>query len=424
MKKRASVFCSLALLAANSCSMAALFTVVSVVERSEKTEPGLALWLACLALCHLGLRLLLRRERSERALIAFCAGFFVLQAVLFFSIHGFFHGLVGNLIALCMWLYSYYSGYELALNPPTPEKITKSFDLCCLVLVFVLFFCSVKSLPLKMLLPMAVADVLCLFALILVRGGEQRAVRSVFISASAMLVFGLISTLFVALASGGVKRVLELLGAAVSALLGFVLRCIDAFFRFLSALFPAKEYEPLAPVPTEAVALGPAQDMSFQIIDPEILMSVIIGLGLLAAALIVIYRVVKGRRLMLSGLPGTEQGIRRSKSGVIAALKRSFKRLFAAATFRIGAFRARNTAPGLFWRIERRSRAKLHGRKTGESCREFLRRAVGIYPHAEAELMRLADAMDACCFGDGQELSPTQISKMHRIIFGGSDAET
>ena len=419
MKKRDSAFCSLALLAANSCAMAGLFTVVSIVERSDRSDPGLALWLMCLVLCHLGLRLFLRKERSERALIFFCGAFFLLQAVLVFGIHGFFPGLMGNLIVLCMWLYSYYSCYELALKPPTAEKITKSFDLCCVVLIFALFFCSVKAQPLKLLLPMAVSDVLCLFGLVVVRGGEQRNLRSLFLSGSALLVFGLVSVLFVALASGGVKRILELVSAAVSALLGFVLRCIDALFRFLASLFPQKEYEQLAHLPTEPVSFGAPQDMSFQYIDGELVMSVIIGLGLLVALLAVIYRIVKGKHFKVSYTGGTERGIRRSRSGILSALKRSFHKLFAALSFRIRAARARNTASGLFWQIERRSRTKLRGRAESESCREFLVRASGIYPHALTELMRLADAMDACCFGAGQELSAAEIIKMRRIIFSG-----
>jgi len=417
MKKITTSFCSLAMLSANCCAMAGAFTVVSIVEGLDRTDPGLLIWLLCLSGCYVGLELFLRRERSERSIIFFCGTFFALQLVLVFVFHGAFSRVVGMLIAVCMWLYSYYSCYELAMKPLTAEKITKSFDLCSLVLVFALFFCSVKKLPLQMLLPMAGSTLLCLLALVLIRGGGQRSFRSVLISSGLILGFAALSAIFVALASGGVKKLIYFVGAAVSSVVGFVFRVIDAVFKFIAGLFPEKQYEMLAPVPTESVELGPPPDMSFEPIDPELVMCAMIAVGILIAAAFIAYRIIKGKRHRIMVKSGTERGLRRNKKGLAAALKRAFSSFFSRLAFSLRAIKARNTAPGLFRQIERRSRAKLHGRAESESCREFLARAGKAYPHAHAELEKLADAMDSMCFGGAQGPAPAEIIKMRRIIF-------
>ena len=153
------------------------------------------------------------------------------------------------------------------------------------------------------------------------------------------------------------------------------------------------------------------------------MMAVLIGLGLCAVAAMVIYHIVKGGRAGLQKTAGGEQGIRRKKSRLLPALKKAFSKLWHAVLFRIRTVTGRNTAPGLFWQIERRSRAKLHGRKKSETCREFLMRAESVYPHAQCELNRLADALDSIYYGGDTELSPAEINNLRRVIFTGADKE-
>jgi len=423
MKRHASLICALALLAAESCAMSAVFGIISRVEGMENTDPGFAIWLICLSLCHIGMTLFLRRERSEREIILFCGAFFILQTIIIFAVHGLFSSLVGILTALCMWLYSYYNCYDMAMNSLTPEKLTKVFDLCSLVLIFLLLFCSVKELSFNMVLPLAVSTLLCLFALVLIRGGEQRKMRSIIISLALVLGFGLIAGLFVALASGGIKKLLGFLSAAVSVVLNFLLRCIDAVFRFLASLFPEKQYDMELMDPIEGASLGAPQDMDFSLVDPEVMVAVLIGLGLCAVAAMVIYHIVKGGRAGLQKTAGGEQGIRCKKSRLLPALKKAFSKLWHAVLFRIRTVTGRNTAPGLFWQIEKRSRAKLHGRKKSETCREFLMRAESVYPHAHKELNKLADALDSIYYGGDTELSPAEINNLRRVIFNGVDKE-
>ena len=102
MRKQLSALWPLSILLANSCAMAALFTVFSMVEGLGKSDPCLALWLCCLSACQLAMSLFLRRERSQRALIYFCAAFFVLQLVLAFVLYGRFSSVIGMLAAVCM----------------------------------------------------------------------------------------------------------------------------------------------------------------------------------------------------------------------------------------------------------------------------------------------------------------------------------
>ena len=125
MKKSISVLCTLILLMAYCAAMSSMFSVLSIVEGMENIQPGLGVWMPCLALCYLGLSLFLGRERSIRSVIVFCAVFFVLQTVLVFAIYGFFSSFVGVLAAICMWLFSYLCCYEFSIKQPSPEKLTK-----------------------------------------------------------------------------------------------------------------------------------------------------------------------------------------------------------------------------------------------------------------------------------------------------------
>lgn len=411
------MFSALALLAANSCAMAGIYTIVSMVEGLDKCDPALGIWLACLCVCYIGLDFFLRRERSERSVIIFCAVLFLLQLVLALVIYGFFAPFLGILIAICMWLYSYYSCYELATKPLTAEKLTKSFDLCSLVLIFALFFCSVKQITLTMLLPMTVSTVLCLPALVLVRGGERRSVKSLFISSILVLAFAAAAMLFAALASGGVKKLTGFVMQTFFALFGFLLRVIETVFRFVAGLFPARQYETLAPLPTEALEFVPPPDMSFELVDPEKLLIAMLALGISIVILAVAWSMIKGKKLRASVNTGRAQGLNRSRSRLFRALKRTVSRMIERIGFLILSIRARNTAQGLFLQIERKSRSALHGRAESESCREFLKRAYSIYPHAEKEIAVLADAMDSLCFGQGPGLSSEEVSRLRRNIF-------
>jgi len=132
MKKQLSALCPLSILLANSCAMAALFTVFSTVEGLAKTDPCLALWLCSISACHLAMSIFLRRKRSQRALIYFCAAFFMLQLVLAFIVYGRFSSVIGMLAAVCMWLYSYFNCFELHIKKTSVERYTNSFDICSL----------------------------------------------------------------------------------------------------------------------------------------------------------------------------------------------------------------------------------------------------------------------------------------------------
>ena len=417
MRKALSSLCPLSLLMANSCAMAALFVVFSTVERMDNSDPCLALWLICLGLCHVGLGIFLRRERSERAMICFCAVFFLLQLVLAFLLHGFFSSLMGVLISICMWLYSYFNCYMLNIEKPTAERYTKSFDLCSLVLVFLLFFCSVKELPMTTVLPLALSTLLCLMALVLVRGGEGRRGRSVLLSGGLVLAFGALAAAFVALASGGVQRLLNWLLGCVTALLGFVYRCINAVLLFLISLWPEPEYAPLPAPEIAGMDLSGVQEQSFELIDPQKLLIAMLGIGLAIAAVLVLLHIIRGRNSISGGSAGGERGLRRQRSSPGLAIVKAFKRLIKALRFKLLCLSSRGTAPGLFIEIESRSRKNLGGRGESESCREFLARSREAYPWAQAELEKLADAMDAICFGSGGRLSPAEISAMRRKIF-------
>ncbi|MBE6969050.1 MAG: hypothetical protein E7442_02875 [Ruminococcaceae bacterium] len=383
----------------------------------ELINPGLAIWLPCLALCHLGLSLFLERERSLRAVIIFCACFFALQALAVFMIYGFFASPVGVLSSLCMWLYSYYCCYELNARGLSADKLTKVFDLSCLALIVMLFICSVKQVELTLVLPLGFSCAAALFALQLIRGGEGGRGRSLLIGAVAALFFGLLAAATVAFASGGITKLILALRAALLAVIGFVLKCIAAVMNFLFSLFPPKDYEPVSPELDPYSNLGGDVDLSYMSLDPQLVLGIIIGTGLLVALVAVIVGIVKGGGRFGNVRLGGEKQLRRSRLGLFSMLSRAIARFRDKLRFKLLCLRMRGTAPGLFMQLEKRSRLQLHGRAKSESCREFILRALEVYPHAQSELMRLADAMDAHCFGAGDSLSSAEIARMRRAIF-------
>jgi len=425
MKKFLSSLCPLSILLANSCAMSALFTIFSLVEGMDKSDPGLALWLCCLLLCYFGLMLFLRRERSIRAVIFFCAVFFVLQLVMAIVLYGLFSSVTGMLAAISMWIYSYYNCFELCIKKVEVEQYTKTFDLCGLVLIFTVFFCSVKQLPLSHVIPLATTLILCLLAQVLVRGGsEGQKLRGLFMSGTIILFLGLIAACFIALASGGIKKLISLLANCVHAVLAFIYRCINAVFQFLISLMPEKQYESIAPPAIEGIDTSGAEQQAMVFIDPEKLLIAILCIGLVFVAVIIILRIIRGKSSVVISAKDSEKGVKRSKSGLLAALKKTVSRLMKALRFRFMCLLSRNTAPGLLMQIEKHSYKKLHGRALGESCREFLERAQVLYPHAQAELNILCNALDELYFGDSKGLSTEKIKQLRRKIFASENGNT
>lgn len=416
MKAFVSFCCSLACLVSNACAMSALFSVFSSVEGMDKGDAALGLWLCCISLCHLCLGLVSRRGTSERGLISVCAGFFAAQLVLSFVLYGIFSGFVGMLIAVAMWLYSYFNCFELNMNGPQADKLSKGFDLACLVLVFTLFFCSVKGLSLRMVLPLLLSCAFILLALALIRGGEQRKLRSALMSGGLVLGFGALAAAFVAVASGGIRHLLAALSSMAQTVLGFVFKCIDGLFRFIMGLFPQKEYDTLVPELAETAQYGEISDMSFELIDPRIFLGIVFALAFLVAAALVLHRFIKGGSIVKHS--GKISPCSVKNRGIAAKL---LQRLRARLRFFLRRLTARGTSPGLLLEIERRSRSKLHGRGESESCREFLGRAVEVYPHAVKELDILADTLDAIFFGPGEDLSKPELSRLRRVIFAEND---
>jgi len=417
MKKQLSALCPLSILLANSCAMAALFTVFSTVEGLAKTDPCLALWLCSISACHLAMSIFLRRKRSQRALIYFCAAFFMLQLVLAFIVYGRFSSVIGMLAAVCMWLYSYFNCFELHIKKTSVERYTNSFDICSLVLIFVLFFYSVKKLPFTPVLPLAVSAFLCLVAQVLVRGGEERKLHSVIVSTVIILFIGAVAAGFVAVASGGLKKFVSWIINCAYTVLAFFYRCINALFMFLMRLVPEKQYESFAPPEIAGIDTSGAEQQAMVLIDPEKFFITVLCVGLIITAALIIHRIIRGKNAVTLLVQSNDKGLRRKRSKLFDTLKRSGSRFVKALRFRIMCMLSRNTAPGLFMQIEKQSRSVLHGRCEGESCREFLQRAEAVYPHAANELDILANALDDLYFGSGKTMSHDEVKKLRRMIF-------
>ena len=124
MKRFAAFYCSAACLLSNASAMAALFVVFSSVEGMGAANPALPIWLCGLALCQLCLSSMTYRQITERTLVYICVGFFSVQLLLSFVIYGLFSSFVGTLIAIAMWIFSYYRCYDFNMNGLSLEKLT------------------------------------------------------------------------------------------------------------------------------------------------------------------------------------------------------------------------------------------------------------------------------------------------------------
>ena len=396
--------------------MAALFTLFSTVEKMENTDPALGLWLICLFLCKLSLDSYVGKERSVRAVLYLISGFFVVQLLLTLLIYGAFSSFAGMLIALAMWVYSYYNCYELLTKKLTAERLSRSFDLSCCVLIFLVFFCLVKQLPLSLVFPLSLSILYALLALVLVRGGGERRLKSVSLSAALIAAIAFLTLVLSLLFTGGVKRLVTLISELIYFLLSGVYRFLNSLFLLLMSLIPQKEYEQIAPELMESQQGMAAQDMSFKIIDGEAFIILVLCIAFTIGLLLLACRIFKGNKKQHT-VAAVNAQTTQADIGLKYIIKTAVARFIASLVFKMRCITARNTAPGLFNEIEKRSYTKLHGRAEGESCREFILRAITLYPWANYELCKLADAMDILHFGSGAVLSGKEIVQMRKIIF-------
>jgi len=285
------------------------------------------------------------------------------------------------------------------------------------VVIFVLFFYSVKKLPFTPVLPLAVSAFLCLVAQVLVRGGEERKLHSVIVSTVIILFIGAVAAGFVAVASGGLKKFVSWIINCAYTVLAFFYRCINALFMFLMRLVPEKQYESFAPPEIAGIDTSGAEQQAMVLIDPEKFFITVLCVGLIITAALIIHRIIRGKNAVTLLVQSNDKGLRRKRSKLFDTLKRSGSRFVKALRFRIMCMLSRNTAPGLFMQIEKQSRSVLHGRCEGESCREFLQRAEAVYPHAANELDILANALDDLYFGSGKTMSHDEVKKLRRMIF-------
>ena len=399
-------------------AFSSLFSVFLRVETGELVFPALPVWCVCLLSCYGLLCLLLRRPRTARLLILTCLGFFLVQVALAFALYGLFAGATGLIFTLGMWMVAYYHAYSLALKPPGPEKIMTFFEICVLVLLFSLLYCSVQRIAFVCALPSAVAAVLALVGLIARRTASGRGKTGA--SRGAGTVFGVLGAfalgalLLAGAAAGAVKTLATAVWKAFTGAMAFLGRCVTALLDWLVSLVPEGEAETLPP---EAIPGNVPGEMppTEQLVDHSLILYGLLALVALAILVVLIWRILRGgelqRRLSIGG-----GRVTRRRTGMGKALSRWLHRLRGQLLFHLHRVLRRNTAPGLFVWLERRNAIHRKGRRAGESCREYLLRLAPDYPEAEAALRTLAEDLDEYYFGHGSRLTKREIRALRKKL--------
>lgn len=397
---------------------ASLFAVFRLVETGVLNFPALPEWLGCLMACYVILCCLLRKPQTQRTLLLVCAGFCVLQFVLAFVRLGVFAGAFGMVFSLGVWVASYYHAYTLALHPPKAETIMTSFEICVLILLFSLFYCSVQRIAFACALPAAVAAAVALVGLIGRRtasGREKTGGRGAVVVPATLGGFAFAALLLAGAAAGAIKVLVRGFWAGVRAVGGFLGRCISAFLKWLAALLPAPE-------PTETITEAPPMELPAtaetveQLVDPAVLLYVGAALAALIVLAAVIWLVIRGGGKLRRVEYNTGGRVTRRRQGPRRALGRWLQRLRETLRYHWHRLVWRNTTPGLFAALERQGALRRKGRSAGESCREYLLRLIPEHPGAEDVLLALAEDMDRHCFGPGSGLTAGDIRAMRKKL--------
>jgi len=181
------------------------------------------------------------------------------------------------------------------------------------------------------------------------------------------------------------------------------------------SLFPApqQDFEGIGPGAANSL---PAGDIEMEYVSPDMLLYLIIALVIIVVICIIVLGVIRGRERYSRSRIGGETGIRRQRPKAAALLLMLFSRLAATLRYRLCCILQRNTIPGLFAWLESQPALRRKPRQSNESCREFIIRACTEYPSASQELMILAAAMDAHCFGSPLEGHSCSVIQLRRRL--------
>lgn len=419
MERTSSLFGMAVLLVKVTC-MPTLYALFSLSSSETVIQPGTAVWIVAVLCCYFGLRLLLRKERSLRTVILFCVVWFLLQAVLVFIFYEHLTTVLRVAIAVGMWVYSYLECYTAAVQEVSVEKVMSSFDTGMILLVVLLFLGKISQVSMVIFLPLATAEAVALCALIQRRAADRSEKRSSAAQGSLMitgtvLAFAAVACAVVFLASGQIKRILDMIWKGLLTAAQWVADILNAAIMFLLSLLPDPELGELEYDQQQVLDMLEEMEKA-EVVDPTMLLYVFLGLIALLFVGVIVYQFVCGGKRISIGRTGGEKGIRRSRLGLGRLFRAFFQRLRERLTYQINCITKRNTAPGLFAYLERQGTMRRKGRKRGESCREFLVRTSANYPGAETDVLRLADALDTYYFGGGETLSHREVIAMRRRI--------
>jgi len=420
MITRQSPFFGAVVLFSNIACMSCMYVIFTIIERDSADSPCFGIWALSSILCYTVMRILMRRERTVRFVIIGHAVFFAVQSAVCFAVYGMFAPVMAMLIAVVMWIVSYFRSYTLLMSPITTDSMMSTFEINTGMLVFSVFFCSTKGTSAAIFLPVIAAAVISLAALISLRtaGRRNSALSGAFrggaaiVSAISIIIIAVI--VFVVSATDFIGRAAHAVWQAALSFFRWIADIINRFIMWLASFIPDAEVGEYPP--QEGMPMGSGGMEEPLVIDPNLVMYVFLGIVGLGIAAFVVYMIIRGSGGITLGKISGSRGIKRQRPKLFALIEKLLKRIVSKLRYTVNRITKVNTAPGLFAALEHRYAVKHQGRAPSETCRGFIQRISPDHPGAEGALMSLADALDMHYFGGGAKLSRHDVITLRREI--------
>lgn len=400
--------------------LASLYMIFFYIKSKEITLLGILPWCVCIMLCQVVLTLFLKKERKLQSVAYIALAFFAIQLFIFFKWLSPNLSILSVIIAIAMWLYSYFCCYSSIINEISFEKLIISFELSILLLIFSLFYVSFNDISLIYIIPLALSSVLSLTSLVIIRtaprqrsSGDGSGIRGMLVILCVVLIIAVLAFLVMALLSEPVAEFAAFLVSGVLLGLKYVLYWIRCFFAWLSSLFPSDEELPS--IIEDPASSSTSSEMEAFDFDASFIFTIILIAFLVAALAVVLIVVFRGGKLHVKSSVRSDNVVRTRKklkhilSDILMRIKRKL-------SFLINSIVHRNTAPGLFVWMQKRYKPVIGQRKKGETCRSYIMRLSEHFPTLQPQLINFANALDSAYFDTSADTSPYKVMSSHEVI--------
>ena len=376
-------------------------------------------WIPFSALIFLLYRLFLRRERKLVHAVAFLA---VSYAVMAAALLIFFTGPsspISTAITIIIWSMPIWRIYRLSETPPELSRLISRFGAVVIVFLIVLIIIFGAGGEQARTAPHVLSLFLCFVSLIVMRTAHSdtdvaRGMRGVAVLLAFALVIGSCIAVFYLFISASLGDAVAAGAGALLRGLNHVFRLIMRFLLWLVSLLPEPGGE--SGFAGEAPPSIPDGVGDYDYLpDPDpgtILVVICVIAALVVAAVITLVIIFRGKRL--GGKGGKKTG--RPRRGGTRPDYAFLRLLLEKIRFFADSIIYRNTPQGVFLRLERWGRRRRRGRRAGETQRSYIMRVSDDVPGQRQRLLKLANALDACWYGDPSfsQLPRSELSAIRR----------